>query len=269
MALSTETRRRFAPEVVVLGLGAGAAVTVILLHIAVPRAPWAPQWREPESRVRIYFDVAREQNLPTWFNVSLLLLAAVMAALAAVLARAAHDRAALPWVGLALVCAALSLDDMTSLHERLHSFGVSIGGGSGLTYAAWLVPGLMFAALVVLAIAVLFRLVRRRARLLLVAGVACLLVGAFGVESVGNAVLQAQGHGRTYAYFLIVEEFLEAIGAVCLLAAPFAEIRFRRSGGEFRLAYRPRESRDRSQLPVVEDGHPGPEPRLGESADLK
>lgn len=94
-----------------------------------------------------------------------------------------------------------------------------------------------------IAIAVLFRRVRRRARMLLVAGLACLLFGAFGVESLGNAVLQVQGSGRTYAYFLLVEEFLEAIGAVFLLAAPFAEIRFERAGSELRLAYRGRPPR--------------------------
>lgn len=232
--------RRLPPDLVVLLAGGGLAVLVVLLHVAVPRAPWAPQWGEPESGMNIYFDVAREQNLPTWFNVSLLLLAAVMAALAGALARAANNRAAVPWLGLALVCAALSLDDLTSLHERLHSVGVRIGGGSGLTYAAWLVPGLAFAAVVVLAIAMLFRRVRRRAQLLLVLGLGCLLIGAFGLESLGNAVLQAEGFGRSYAYFLLAEEFLEALGAVCLLAAPFAELRIERSADELRLSYRPR-----------------------------
>lgn len=230
--------RRPSLDIVVLCLGGGAAVFVALLHVAVSRAPWAPQWREPESAVRIYFDVAREQNLPTWFNVSLLLLAAVMAGFAAALARAANDRAALPWAGLALVCAALSLDDMTSLHERLAPLGKRLGGGSGLTYAAWLVPGLLFAAVVVVVIALLFIRVRRRARLLLLAGLLCLLVGAFGLESLGNAVLQAQGHGRSYAYFLLAEEFLEALGAVCLLAAPFAELRIERSDAELQVRYR-------------------------------
>ncbi|MBA2415771.1 MAG: hypothetical protein H0V64_07790 [Geodermatophilaceae bacterium] len=239
MAAPPRTGRRLPPEIVVLGVGTGAAVFIVLLHIAVPRAPWAPQWREPGSAVGTYFDVAREQNLPTWFNVSLLLLAAAMAALAAALARTAGNRAALPWAGLALVCAALSLDDMTSLHERLHPLGVRIGGGSGLTYAAWLVPGLAFAALVVLAIALLVRRVGRRARLLLMVGVGCLLAGAFGVESLGNAVLEAQGYGRAYAYLLVVEEFLEAFGAVCLLAAPFAELRIQHAEGGLQLAYRP------------------------------
>jgi len=224
----------------VLGVGGSLAFFVVLLHIAVPRVPWAPQWREPDSTVRIYFDVAREQNLPTWFNVSVLLLAAAAAGLAAALAKAAHNPAALPWVGLAIICAGLSLDDMTSLHERLHPLGARIGGGSGLTYAAWLVPGLAFAALVVVAVALLVRRVRRRARLLLLLGLGCMLIGAFGLESLGNAVLQAQGYGRSYAYFLVAEESLEALAALCLLAAPFAEIRFRRAGSELRLAYHPR-----------------------------
>ncbi|CAN5271546.1 hypothetical protein BH20ACT5_BH20ACT5_16160 [soil metagenome] len=237
MADAPQTSHRRSPDLVVLGVGGAVAVLLVLLHIGVTRVPWAPQWAEPASGVRIYVNLASEQNLPTWVNVSILLLAAVMAGLASVLARVAGSPAALPWAGLSLVCAALSLDDMTSLHERLQSIGVRMGGGSGLTYAAWLVPGLLFAALVVVAVGLLVRRVGRRARLLLVIGLGCLLVGAFGVESLGNAVLQEQGYGRTYAYFLIVEEFLEALGAVCLLAAPFAELRMRRSGDELRLRY--------------------------------
>lgn len=230
-------RGRRAPEFVALGLGCAAALLVVLLHIGVTRVPWAPRWSEPASGVRIYFDVASEQNLPTWVNVSILLLAAGMAGLASLLARVANHRAALPWAGQALICAGLSLDDMTSLHERLQSIGVRMGGGTGLTYAAWLVPGLFVAALVVLMVALLVRRVGRRARVFLVAGLGCLLVGAFGLESLGNAVLEEQGYGRTYAYFLIVEEFLEALGSAFLLAAPFAELRVVRSRDELRLRY--------------------------------
>lgn len=229
---------RRAPELVVLAVGIGVAGVLVLLHIAVPRTPWAPQWRDPESDVNIYFDLGREQNLPTWVNVSILLLAAVAAGLAAFLARAANDRAAWPWAGFALVCAALSLDDLSSLHERLHALGVRIGGGSGLTYAAWLVPGLAGAAVVVVAMALLYWRVGRRARVLLVAGVGFLLIGAFGLEALGNAVLEAQGHTRSYAYYLVLEEFLEAVGAVFLLAAPFAQLRIGRSGPEWQVAYR-------------------------------
>jgi len=222
--------RRIRPVRGLLVAGVAIAALLVVLDIAVTRVPWAPQWREPESMVRIYFDVAREQNLPTWVNVCLLTLAAAIAGLVAALARAARDPSALPWAVFALICAGLSLDDLTSLHERLDPLGRQLGGGSGLTYAAWLVPGALVAVAVVVAVVVLVRRTGRTTRLLLLTGLGCLLAGAFGFEAAGNAVLEERGFSRAYAWFLFTEEFLETIGAVLLLAGTVSGLRITATG---------------------------------------
>lgn len=219
------TGRRLRTARGLLIAGAVVAALLVVLDAAVTRVPWAPQWREPESMVRVYFDVAREQNLPTWVNVCLLTLAAAVAGIAAALARAVRDPSAIPWAVFAVVCAGLSLDDMTSLHERLGPLGRQLGGGTGLTYAAWLVPGLLFAALVLVAVVVLVLRTSRTTRLLVLTGLGALLGGAFGLEAVGNAVLEQRGYSRAYAWFLTAEEFLETMGAVLLLAGTVSGLR--------------------------------------------
>lgn len=219
------TRRRIRPIRGLLVAGVAIAGLLGVLDIAVTRVPWAPQWREPESMVRVYFDVAREQNLPTWVNVCLLTLAAAIAGLVAALARVTRDPSALPWAVFALLCTCLSLDDMTSLHERLDPLGRRLGGGSGLTYAAWLVPGALVAVVMVVAVVVLVRRTGRTTRLLLLAGLGCLLAGALGFEAVSNAVLEERGFSRSYAWLLSTEEFLETIGAVLLLAGTVSGLR--------------------------------------------
>ncbi|MBA3525033.1 MAG: hypothetical protein H0T85_10905 [Geodermatophilaceae bacterium] len=229
--------QRLRPELWVLRIGVVVTVALIALHAGIRRVPWAPQWGEPESTAKQYFDVSREQNLPTWVNVVVLVLAAVASTLAAALARVAGSRAALPWAGFAVVVAGLSLDDMTSLHERLDGFGRRIGGGSGLTYAAWLVPGLAFAAVVVIAVVLLVRRVDRTTRRLLLSGLFLLLVGAFALESLGNAVLEQRGFSREYALLVLAEETLETLGAWLLLAAPLAALRVTRTDGGLLVAY--------------------------------
>lgn len=232
------TVRDLRPPLGVLRVGFVVTLALTALHVGIRRVPWAPQWAEPDSTVKQYFDVSREQNLPTWVNVAVLLLAAVAGALAAVLARMAGDRAALPWAGFAIVVAGLSLDDMTSLHERLDGFGRRLGGGSGLTYAAWVVPGLAFAAVVVVAVFLLVRRVDRSASRLLLLGLFCLLFGAFALESMGNAVLEQRGFSREYSLLLLAEETVETIGAWLLLAAPLAQMSVRRAGDSLQVAYR-------------------------------
>lgn len=238
-----DTGRRIRPVRGLLVVGVALAALLVVLDIAVTRVPWAPHWREPESMVRIYFDLAREQNLPTWVNVCLLTLAAAIAGLVAALARDGRDPSALPWAVFALICAGLSLDDMTALHERLDPLGRQLGGGSGLTYAAWLVPGALVALGVVAAVVVLVRRTGRTTRLLLLTGLGCLLAGAFGFEAVGNAVLEERGFSRTYAWYLFIEEFLETIGAVLMFTGTVCGLRLTTTGSGLlvELARRPGE----------------------------
>lgn len=131
----------------------------------------------------------------------------------------------------------VSIDDLTSLHERLQPLGMRLGGGSGLTYAAWLVPGLVFAAIVIGAMATLAVRVSTRPRRLLLLGLALFIGGAFLLESVGNAVLEEVGPSTRYAVFLIAEEMAEATGAVLLLAAACAALRVAHVNGSLTLSY--------------------------------
>lgn len=242
----------------VLVVGPVVAVVLVLLDAVVTRVPWAPQWRHPDSMMRIYFDLAREQNLPTWVNVCIFTLAGAISCAVAALARAAYDRSAIPWAAFGLICLGLSLDDMTALHERLDPLGRALGGGSGLTFAAWILPGLLAAAVVALSVALLVRRTSGATRWLLAVGLGCLLVGAFGFEALGNAVLEREGFGRSYAWFVATEELLETLGAVLLLAGSVSGVRIDRTRDGVHLRYRAVSGSDR---PVVPDTCPRAESR--------
>lgn len=222
----------------VLTVLAATALALAGLAVLIPNLPFAPALSDAESQVRSYFDLATESNLWSWFNVGVLGLAGLAQAAAGALARLQGRRVAWAWWGSAVVCLGLSVDDMTSLHERLDPLGRQIGGGTGLATAAWVVPGLAFALVLVVAVLLLARRLSPVPRRLLLGGLALFLGAAFGLEAMGNAVLEQQGPSRLYAVFLHTEELLEAWGAAALAAAPFAAVLVGRSADGVRLVYR-------------------------------
>lgn len=147
-----------------------------------------------------------------------------MFALTGVLARRGGGPGA-AWFGSAVLLAALSLDDLAALHERLEGLGRVAGGGS-LAFA-WVVPGALVGLGVLLAMTVLARRVHGTARVRLVVGVVVLLGAALGLEAVSGVVLEAgEGTTRTYVVVVHLEELLEAVGAVLMLTAPLPMLRW-------------------------------------------
>lgn len=215
---------------VVAWLG-GAALLMAAAHAAVPNLPFAPSLAEDANAVRRFFEVAGEQNGWAWLNVVLLATGAALHLVAGLLWRRAGRRAQ-AWWGTAAVLAALSLDDLVGLHERMTGLGVELGGGSGLLVAAWVVPGAAVAVGVVVAFGFLARSLDRPGRRLLLGGLALFLAGAFGLEAVGHAVLADRGPSATYGGLVLVEELAEAWGAVLMAAAGAAAVVLRTGPGD-------------------------------------
>lgn len=215
---------------VVVGLG-GAALLMATAHAAVPNLPFAPSLAQDANPVRRFFEVAGEQNGWAWLNVVLLATGAALHLVAGLLWRRAGRRAA-AWWGTAAVLAALSLDDLVGLHERMTGLGVELGGGSGLLAAAWVVPGAAVAVGVVVAFGWLARSLDRHGRRLLLGGLALFLAGAFGLETVGHAVLEDRGPSATYGGLVLVEELAEAWGAVLMAATGAAAVVLRTGPGD-------------------------------------
>lgn len=85
------------------------------------------------------FAVTSEQNIPTWFSSGLLLVAAVAATGVAALVPRDRRQLRLSWCVLAVVLAALSIDDAAALHERLG--GLGSGSSAGRAAACCISPG--------------------------------------------------------------------------------------------------------------------------------
>lgn len=195
----------------------GVSVLLNVLSMAIPALIDHPLTTE-RGEIRVYFDVFSEGNLPTWWSVALLVLAAVSHAVVGALAVAARTRGAWAWFVSAAVLGALSLDDHTSLHERLERIGkswVSFERFPGY----WLVPGIIAGLVIAVAMGLLAWRLSGLTRWCMIGGLALLLGSAMGMEMVQGLLVAAGESGPVYVLVLHAEELGENLGVLLMITA--------------------------------------------------
>lgn len=180
------------------------------------------------------FDVNSEVNVPTWFSVALLVVTGAVALAVAGLHRPAAPRVArfLGVLGLALF--ALSLDELTSLHERLGALGATVAGSA--VHFTWVVPGLLVAGVLVAALVHGLASLDRASRGPFAVAAAVFFTGALVLETVSGQVLVVAGDRAAYLLVTAAEELCEMAGVVLLLRAVTRLVRVSPDAGGWRLA---------------------------------
>jgi len=203
-----------------LGVLLGAALLLGVLHCCCA---------EFEAGGVYWFHLDRERNIPTWFSGSVFFVMGCFALVAHACERELNSQAPglfrLPalWLGVGAVCLAMSLDEITILHENL--FWREIRQTTAQWGAAWryvtqwqvlFAPGM----LLVLGCFAIFFANRfagsRGARRCAFAGIACWL-GALLLEGVRGTFIRAGARWRLFE--VLAEEELELVGGILLLAA--------------------------------------------------
>ena len=185
-------------------------VVTVVLFAAFGFVLWFHWYVAPVRQLRNFLHINGEVNLPTWWNAALLLAVAFCAFAARFQERDTARRRAWLLVGVAGLL--MSMDEITSLHERLNGLVLSTGITPG-TFP-WLIPGVFIAAGGFLLLVRLGRALPRPARRLLLLALTGYAAGAIGMEAI-NGLL----HGGERLYYVMgstVEETLEM--AACILA---------------------------------------------------
>ena len=186
------------------------AAVIALLAVHVTLQVWHYQWRQLPWLLLWFFDVDKEDSLPTWYSTSTLLLASVLLFLIARRKRADRNPWLRYWYGLSLAFAALSMDEVAGVHETLNTaldITWEIVGGIA---AAWF--GVAYRRF-------LFHLPARTGWLFVISG--CVFVGgAVGVEW-STEWYEERQLLDTLAYNLwnAVEEGMEMAGVVLFIYA--------------------------------------------------
>lgn len=187
------------------------------------------------------FYVDQEHNIPTYFSVFLILIAAVLLAVVATMNRKQQTPHVAKWTVLSFGFVLMALDEAFQFHERLNvPVGRLLGDGSlGVFYFPWTIPAI--ALVCVLGLFFLQFLLhlpaKTRFRFLLAAFV--YVGGAIGVELIGSRHAELHGYENwLYSAIVTVEESLEMGGLIVFIwallaycADTYKHVRFR-SGGQ-------------------------------------
>ncbi|MEM8810633.1 MAG: hypothetical protein AAGF01_31880 [Cyanobacteria bacterium P01_G01_bin.38] len=158
-------------------------------------------------------DVDREFNLPAFYSSLTLLACSFLLLIIAIAKYQTLDRYTAHWKYLSLIFLYLSLDEWLSLHERLIYPLRSKLGGSGPFFFTWVVVGIVFLAVFLVAyVRFTLNLPQNIRHLFVVAG-STYVAGAIGMEMIGGWYASLYGvQNFTYHIITAGEEFLEMAG---------------------------------------------------------
>lgn len=212
----------------------GITVALNVASMAVPALIHHPLTRD-RGEIQLYLDVFVEGNLPTWWSVGLLVIAAVVHAGVGVLAR---GRGGWAWFVSAGMLGLLSLDDHTQLHERLDRIGRQLVSFERFPFY-WLIPGALAGLFVAGALLLLAKRLTGAARWCVIGGCGLLLAGALGGELL-QGLLIAQGEsGPLYVLTYHAEELGENLGVLLMLVAAALSLRITRGPAGMTFGYEP------------------------------
>lgn len=210
-----------------------AAFVLGLLSIGLPNiAPDVALLSADGSPVRLLFGVSEEMNIPTFFSVGVFLAAASALVMAGVLAGGTLRSALGVTAGL---LALLAFDDFAALHERLTAVGDLVTLG---TFAyAWVLPGAVIGAVVVVAFWRLAAQLDGATRRDVLVGIAVFFVAALGLEALNGLLDQPGLNGMPLQIGTHVEEVTENLGIILVLRGALSMVETSRARGW--LAVRP------------------------------
>jgi hypothetical protein len=164
------------------------------------------------------FSVNTENNIPTYFNTAILLLAASLIFLIASARYAGKDRYRYEWILLGFVFLYLSIDESAVIHETFTKLFKDAPDINGWLHYKWVIPGSLAVSLLCLAFLRFFLHLETRYKLLFFLSSAVYLAGALGSELVSGRYANEFGtKSFTYSALTTVEESLEWFGVILLI----------------------------------------------------
>ena len=191
------------------------------------------------------FDLDREMNFPTYYSSTMLFICSVLLGVIAYIEQRVNKGAILYWMGLALIFLFLSVDEYSSLHEKLILPLQSALNVSGPLFFAWIIP-YGIALVVILLIFINFWIsLPPKTRSFLFLGALLYVLGALGLEMLGGYYFDLHDGTKDVLYTLITttEETLELAGIQVMFFALLSHIETEFSELNFRLSPTPAATR--------------------------
>ena len=171
--------------------------------------------------IRLFY-VDYENNIPSYFSASLLLLVALLLALITALKQAAHAAYGFQWALLSFTFLSMAIDEAASLHELLivPMRGLLGQQARGIFFFAWVIPGIAVAMIFGLSYLKFLLHLPTKTRWRFVIAATLYLGGALGMELIGGRYAASHGmENLAYSMTATVEESLEMAGVIVFIYA--------------------------------------------------
>jgi hypothetical protein len=170
------------------------------------------------TKLLLKFDVATEQTVGAWLSSMLLASCALVLLCIGTLRHRRRQSYAWHWLGLTVIFAGLSLDEAVGLHEMTIKPLREMFGASGIFLYAWVIPAMVFVALVGLAYLGFLRHLEPTFRIRFLLAGALFVGGALGFEMIeGELVDFYARHLLIYEAAIHLEDALESAGELLFL----------------------------------------------------
>lgn len=167
------------------------------------------------------FDLRKEESIATWYSSFLLLLCSALLALIFASKKQERGRYVRHWMGLSIVFLYLSVDESSTIHEKLGPVTRTFLGylglkPGGLLSHAWVIPAGALVLVFVLAYARFFLCLPSKQKLLFFVSGFLYVGGALGVEMLNGLLISVYGRQQGVPALILptFEESLEIAGIV-------------------------------------------------------
>jgi hypothetical protein len=193
---------------------------LVACHAVVMTCYWETFCMGSRDAIRDFgylFDLSREKNIPTWFSTSQLTAVGLLLVLIALIAR----RQGAPWGGWAAlggIFGYMSLDETAELHGFWGNLvdGTELMGDAHAGFA-WVIPGAVIVAVVVLFFwRWVWALPARTRNMFILAGIV-FVTGGLGFEMLGSLLADETFFNPSYLAASTAEEALEMAGVAIML----------------------------------------------------
>lgn len=167
------------------------------------------------------FDFDNEKNVPTLFNVFLLLINAYIFYAIFAFEKKRKDTHYNKWLLLSFLLFLMASDEYFMLHEKLVNPVKNYLGTSGIFYFAWVIPMSLVVLIVLIYFFRFFLSLPKKIKTGVATAVVIYLSGAIGFEMIGGWWLTNFGDGFGYKMITTIEESFEMIGLIYLIKTLF------------------------------------------------
>ena len=164
----------------------------------------------------LYVDA--EKNIPTAYSFLILIICSILLAIIAFLHEKNRTRYRKHWKGLSILFFILAMDEFCSIHELATHVTRNSLKTSGFFYFAWVIPGIAFLSIFILAYLRFIFSLPSNTRIGFIFSGSIFIFGAMGMELIGGYFFELYGSDNiSYIMIATFEEMLEFFGIIVFI----------------------------------------------------